>query len=436
MAILMVGGIVFLVALMVLLAVVESAVSQLSRLTLKVMAERQTHPRYALLEKIAVDRRRFLIPVHFTTQLILVVLTTQITALFIAAELTYPLASALVCTVLGVALFRQAIPYLWTQGRPERVLLRVLPFFRLPYRLACAVSFPLMSLLQRWKPPLEPVEEDDETSEEEIQAYLGVGEEEGIFERDETELIQSALEFGSTLVREIMTPRSEIVAIEEGATLSTLRDLIVSSKHSRIPVYRERIDQIVGVVNVRSLLAHLESGREQEPITPLISEILVVPENKRVADLLKEMQAGAHQIAVVVNEYGTVSGLITLEDVVEEIVGEIRDEGESHTLDLVYEGDRSYIVRGNVEVGELEDALGVEFSQCDAATVSGLVVDRLGRVPEPGEEIVFDGVTMQVLSADGRRIHTLRVKITPTAESPAEETAADSRPVGLPREFS
>ncbi len=431
MEILIFAGVTILIVLMLLLSVVESAASQVSRLTLKVMAERQPHPRYALLGKVAQDRRLFLIPVHFTSQLILVVLTTLVTALFVSFEAAYPLAYGMACMVLAVAVFRQAIPYLWTQGRAERVLLKVLPSFRLPYRLACAVSFPLLTVLQRWKPPPPEPEDDDETSEEEIQAYLGVGEEEGIFERDETELIQSALEFGSTLVREIMTPRSEIVAIEEGATLSDLRDLIVSSKHSRIPVYRERIDQIVGVVNVRSLLAHLESGREQEPITPIVCKILIVPENKRVADLLKEMQAGAHQIAVVVNEYGTVSGLVTLEDVVEEIVGEIRDEGESNTLDLVYEGDRSYIVRGSAEVGELEDALGVEFSEYDAATVSGLVVDRLGRVPEAGEQIVFDGVTMQVLSADRKRIHTLRVRITPAEERPAPDTTANPETLGL-----
>lgn len=401
-----------LFVLLVLMAAVESAVGQLSRLALRVLAEKHTGPRYRLLELVARDRRHFLLPLQYSTQLILVGLTVLV-ASQLAGAVESAAAVTLAVMILVVTFVRQAIPYFLTQGRAERVLLFILPPFRHLYRLVSLIAFPLMSLLKlvAARRDGEMTEEDDEATEEEILAYLGVGEEEGIFEREETELIQSALEFGDTLVREIMTPRNEIVATEEGTTLGELRELIVNTKHSRIPVYKERIDQMVGLVNVRSLLAHLEEGRAGEPITPIVGEIFVVPENKRVADLLKEMQLKAHQLAVAVNEYGTVSGLITVEDLLEEIVGEIRDEDEFRRVDVVYEGDRSYIVRGSVEVGELENVLGVEFSEHDAATVSGLIVDHLGSVPAPGEVIVFEGVSLQVLSTDRKRIHTLRVRL-------------------------
>jgi CBS domain containing-hemolysin-like protein len=252
--------------------------------------------------------------------------------------------------------------------------------------------------------------QEDEATEEEIQAYLDVGEEEGIFERTDTELIQSALEFGTTLVREIMTPRSDIVAIEEGSTLSQLRDLIVATKHSRVPVYRERLDQMVGIAYVRNLLTEFETGKESEPVTSIVSEIPIVPETKRVSQLLKELQARADQMAMVVNEYGLISGLVTVEDLLEEIVGEIEDEDESRRVDVAHEGDGEFVVLGGADIEDLEKALGTEFEEHEASTVSGLVVDYLGRVPVPGETLAMKDAWIEIMSSDDRRINKVRVR--------------------------
>jgi CBS domain containing-hemolysin-like protein len=252
---------------------------------------------------------------------------------------------------------------------------------------------------------------DEEASEEEIQAYLGVGEEEGIIEEDESELIQSALEFGDTLVREIMTPRTEIVAIQEDATIQELKDVMVSSKFSRIPVYRERIDHIVGVVYVRNLLGYLGDGNGDDPITPLINRLWFVPETKKVSALLKEMQSNAAHMAVLIDEYTSVSGLVTIEDVLEEIVGDIRDEDELEKIDVAYAGEGNYIVHGGAEIEELEETLGVDLGEPDVTTVSGLIVDHLGKVPAPGEMIVLGGLSVEVLSSDRKKIQTMRVKV-------------------------
>jgi CBS domain containing-hemolysin-like protein len=300
------------------------------------------------------------------------------------------------------------------QSDPERVLLRLLPVLGPLYRLLQWVSSPLTILLRAFEASQlknqlnEDVEED--ASEEEIQAYLGVGAEEGIIEEDESELIQSALEFGYTLVREIMTPRTEIIAIEETATMRELKDVMVSSKFSRIPVYRERIDHIVGVVYVRNLLSHLGDGNGANPITPLINKPWFVPETKKVSALLKEMQVNAAHMVVLIDEYTSVSGLVTIEDVLEEIVGDIRDEDELERIDLAYEGEGNYIVHGGAEIQELEETLGVDLGEPDVTTVSGLIVNHLGKVPGPGETIVLDGLSVKILSSDRKKIQTMRIR--------------------------
>jgi len=344
--------IVILTIALLLLSILESAIAEPSPLALRVLAEKATDTRCKLFEDIVRDRSAFLLPIQYCSQLILITISVLTVALYFVAGIAAPLAFSLVTLLLLASVFRQVIPRVWIQGSPERVLLRILPSFGLVYKLLSWLSLPVTAIVARFVGDSVDRENskgrEDDATEEEIQAYLGVGEEEGIFERTETRLIQSALEFGNTSVREIITPRSEIAAIEKGATLSRLREVILNSKHSRIPVYGERIDQIAGVVHVRSLLAQWDVDGEDGPIAPIVKDILVVPETKNVSQLLKELQNRAEQMAIVVNEYGTVSGLVTVEDLLEEIVGEIHDEDDLRSVDMVYDGSGSYIVRGSV----------------------------------------------------------------------------------------
>ncbi|UCF36239.1 MAG: HlyC/CorC family transporter [Acidobacteriota bacterium] len=409
-----------LLAVLTMLSVVEGAINQLSLLTLRVFAERWDEPRYQLFDEIAADRRHFLIPIQFGIQLLLVTLAVLVGWVLHESGWRWPLLLSLGCVVLIIVFFRQVIPYLITVQSPERVLLALIPRFNRFYRLLSWISFPVTFTFRTFRSNQERrtlAEADDEdATDEEIQAYLDVGEEEGIFDETGSRLIQSALEFGSTLVREIMTPRSDMVAVDESATLAEVRELIVSTKHSRVPVYKEQKDQIVGIVYVRNLLSLLEAGHENDPITPIVTEVPLVPETKNVAELLKEMQAHAEQMAIVVNEYGTVSGLVTVEDLLEEIVGEIADEDETRDSDLVYEGEGHYVVTGGLEVTELEKALDVEYGEHEASTVSGLVVNHLGEVPPPGETLLLDGTMIEVLSSDDRRIHKLRIRTVEDSE--------------------
>ncbi len=409
-------------ALILFLSLVEVSTTRLSRVSLRVLAERERERGIKLLEKAAQDRLQFLLPVQFAIQALTVAVASLATWLAVSWEIPYPIGWAFAATLLLVGTFRQLLPRWLTQANPEAFLLRLLPLLSVLYRLLSWLSFPLLWPLKASRRLLaaERGPAAEEISEEEIQAYLDVGEEDGIFEEEETELIQSALEFGSTLVREIMTPRSEIVMIGDTATVSELKELIGSSKHSRIPVYRERVEQIVGVVYVRNLLAYLDEGRGDDPITPLVKKPWFVPETKRVAELLKEMQTNSEPMAIVVNEYGSVSGLVTIEDLLEEIVGEIYDEDEPQVVSLEIEADGAVLARGGLEIEDLEDALGVDLGEPTASTISGMVVEHLGKVPTPGEKLLLGEVEIEIMESDPKKILQMRIRRRGGESAPAE----------------
>ncbi|HZI49035.1 MAG TPA: hemolysin family protein, partial [Pyrinomonadaceae bacterium] len=255
------------------------------------------------------------------------------------------------------------------------------------------------------------VEEEDGDSGD-LQALIDVGEAEGILEEEEGELIHSIIEFGDTRVSEVMTPRPDIVAVPENATVREARDVILDSKYSRLPVYREQIDNVEGMIYVRDLLQCWAEGREDECIKSLVRSVYFIPETKPVADLLEEMQKAHAQLAMVIDEYGGVCGLVTVEDILEEIVGEIEDEdilGEE--LEDIVEGpDNSYEVLGSTEIGKIERLFDMEIEDDDFTTIAGLVINESGRVPAPGEGLTIRGLEVEVLEADERRILRLRVR--------------------------
>ncbi len=404
-------GILSCLAGILLLSLIELAATELSHVSLRVLDERHRRSRIALLGKLARDRSQFLLPIQFGTQVLSGILAVLLVILAQLMALPYPLICAILLIFLALSIFRQLLPRWLAQKDPEAVLLRLLPLVAGIYRALFVLIVPLLWLLRSGRRRAEAVSAPihEETTEEEIQAFIGVGQEEGILEAPESRLVKSALEFGSTRVREIMTPRSEIVGIRDDANIAKLKELIGSSKHSRIPVYRERLDQITGVVYVRNLLAYLEADRGSEPITPLVKKVRFVPETKKVAGLLKEMQKLSEPLALVVNEYGTVSGLVTIEDLLEEIVGEIYDEDEPQVVHLLEEPGGGHVALGAMEIAELEEALGLHFDQSQATTVSGLIVERLGRVPRPGEVGRVEKMRFEIIESDGKRIERIRL---------------------------
>ncbi|MCP2619953.1 hemolysin family protein [Candidatus Aminicenantes bacterium AC-334-K16] len=304
--------------------------------------------------------------------------------------------------------FFELIPRLLNAWNRKTIFSFFLAAYRIPYFLTKPILF-ISKIKESDKESLE----DKEPSEEEIQAFIVEAQEEGIIQTEEGPLLKSVVEFGDTIVREIMTPRVDMVCIPKKATIRQLRDLVIQKKHSRIPVYEGRIDNITGIINAKDLLKYLDDNHLDNPIEPLIRPPYFIPEAMKVAELLKEFQKRKQKLAIVVDEHGGVSGLVTMEDLMEEIVGEIQDEYDEELVPILQQGINEFIVRGDVEVDQLEDLFDLELAEDDYVTVGGLITHHLGRLPEKGEKITIKNLTIEILDADQKRIKKLRIKKEP-----------------------
>jgi putative hemolysin len=424
---LIVTGLVLLT--LVFLSTIESAYEALSEVSLRVMAsERATSSRAIFFRELLEHRRRFELILIMGTQLSIAAIAILVDDLLVATGIRGALAATLAAVFVVIVLFRQLVPRLIAQNNPEEVFWMLLPVFRLFYVALSIVVTPISTVLHRMRKPepeQEQSEDENDETKDEIQAFIDVGEEEGIIEESEGELIQSIIEFSDTLVGEIMQPRPQIVAIEASATVADARALIIESKYSRIPVYREQIDNIEGIVYVRDLLAFCEEGKTTTPVTECMRPVYFVPESKSVRALLEEMQKAKVQIAMVVDEYGGLAGLVTIEDIIEEILGEIEDEDEGASdQDVVREADGSYLVDGSAEIRKVELLFDREVETDDFTTVAGLIISELGHVPAVGEKLEFKGLQFEVVEADNKRVNRVRLRnIDRPASGQAESTA-------------
>jgi len=252
--------------------------------------------------------------------------------------------------------------------------------------------------------------EEEPSAAENIEALITAGTEEGLIHEEDRKLIQSVVEFGDKVVREVMTPRPNIVAIPAEATLEELRQLVITEQYSRIPAYDQTIDQIAGFVHVRDMFEVEEDQRETRKVRELLRPILFVPESKPVNDLMRQMQQENTHMVIVVDEYGATAGLATMEDLLEVIIGEIRDEHEPDS-DITEDGRGGYIVSGNFDLARINDLLDTFHREEDleSTTVGGLVTEWLGRVPKAGEIVERDGVRIEVIASDELRVEQVRI---------------------------
>ena len=241
-------------------------------------------------------------------------------------------------------------------------------------------------------------------SEEEIRAMAEAGHEEGAIEEEEKELIHSIFEFGDTVVREVMTPQPDVVAIDASRSLEEVMDMVIRHGYSRIPVYRDSMNEAVGIVYAKDVLRETRSGRNGRTLEQLARPAHFVPESKKVSDLLKDMQREKFHVAVVVDEYGSVAGLVTLEDLLEEIVGEIADEYDREEPQVEPAGDGRFRVNARLPVDELNEILEVELPDEEWDTVGGLMMAVLGHLPQQGERVDFEGLRFTADRVQGRRI--------------------------------
>ena len=279
--------------------------------------------------------------------------------------------------------------------------------------LSSPLTFVSRRLQEREDEDKEETDEPREATEDAIETFLDEAQEEGIIEKEEESLLRGVVEFGSTLVREIMTPRVKMVCIRKDATIERLRELIRKEQYSRIPVYKDRIDNIEGIVIAKDLLEYADSAQKNLPIEGLIRPVIFIPESMEVSALLKEFKRVQVKLAIVVDEHGGVSGLVTMEDLVEEIVGEILDEYDLEEPRIIENGPQDFTVSGEVEVEELEDRFDRDLAEDDFLTAGGLVTHQLGRLPRKGETVFHKGLGFEVLDVDPKRVKKLRVREHP-----------------------
>ena len=312
--------------------------------------------------------------------------------------------------------FTYALPQLLYRRTEARWLVPLVPVLK----ALALIARPCDALLNFFQRLIDLTDEQSQKEEpptpaENIDALITAGTEEGLIEEDDRKLIQSVVEFGDKVVREVMTPRPNIVAVAANATLEELRQLVITEQYSRIPVFEQNIDQIIGFVHVRDMFEIEEGERSKRAIRELVRKMPPVPETKPVDDLMRQMQAENTHMVWVVDEYGNTAGIATLEDLLEEIIGEIRDEHEP-TSDVKEDGNGGFIVSGNFDlgrVGELLDTFHRE-EEIESTTIGGLLSEWLGRVPKTGETVERDGIRADVLAADELRVEQVRISKSET----------------------
>ena len=258
-------------------------------------------------------------------------------------------------------------------------------------------------------------------SEGDIRSMAEVGSEEGSIDEGEKQLIHSIFEFGDTIVREVMVPRPDIIAIEHDRKLRDVQALVLEHGISRIPVFREDMDDVVGIVFAKDVLKALHQEMHDMPLADVVRDARFVPESKRVAELLREMQKEKFHLALVTDEHGSVSGLVSLEDLLEELVGDISDEYDKEEPELVPLGDGVFRVSGKASIDDVNEVLAVELPDEEWDTVGGLVLDLFGRIPKGGEQVEFQGLGFRAEEVIGRRVATVVISRLPNGKRDIEE---------------
>jgi magnesium and cobalt exporter, CNNM family len=315
--------------------------------------------------------------------------------------------------------------------RPERLAL----WLARPLAVVTAVTTPLVHVtmgLGRALAGLFGAKTQADLSivtEEEIKTLVDAAEEEGVIEEDEKEMISGIFELGDTLTRQVMVPRMDVMALDATTPMLEALDRIMQAGHSRIPVYEETIDNVIGVLYAKDLLPYLRDGRTDVPLKSVLRPAYFVPETKRASDLLPDLQQRRVHAAIVVDEYGGMAGLVTIEDVLEEIVGEIHDEYDVEELFVEPAGEGEYVMDARVDLDDLNQLMGATLPAEESDTLGGFIYAELGRVPTVGDRVRFEDLLFTVESVAGRRIQKVRVRRQPPASAQQPATEEDQPPV-------
>jgi CBS domain containing-hemolysin-like protein len=400
-------------------AATETAITRMNRVRVMRLSEERQRGAKALT-RIVED------PAPYLNVVLLLTLVCTITGTTLAASLAvrhFHRAGEVISTVamtLVLFVFAEVTPKTLAIQRTDGVALRVAPILVWIARLFSPIAALLLKIANVIMPgkglPAGPY-----VTEQDLRAYAEVASDEDQIEEEEKDLIHSIFEFGDTIVREVMVPRPDIVAIEDDKTLRDVQALVLEHGYSRIPVYHEDLDDIVGVVFAKDVLKAIHQDNMDMPLTEICRPAHFVPESKKVADLLREMQKEKYHQAFVTDEYGSVTGIVSLEDLLEELVGEITDEydREEPSTEQVSEG--VFRVTGKTPIDDVNDLLDAELPDEEWDTVGGLVLDLFGKIPSAGEETTFQGLQFKAEEVRGRRVFSVLItRVAPQASPDGE----------------
>jgi CBS domain containing-hemolysin-like protein len=400
----------FLIGLFMLVSYVDRVYQEIGKFLARDFQDNVETFEQLVEPRLGVSRERASLSMAILTQLLMAAIA-MIVGFTVFRERewgVYEVFEATLSLVLIIIVFNRLLPFVFfsrTSGRWLRhfaLPLRFLIYLILPITLVLGFCQSVAALTR------EHADQPPETPAEAVDALIEAGQEEGILQEGDRDLIQSVVEFSGKIVRDAMKPRPEMVAVPVNATVEQVVELLKTKPFSRIPVYEGSIHNIKGVLYTQDILQVPDSEAHMRAVdTVMRRDVYFVPESKLVSDLLREMQRSNIRMAIVVDEYGGVAGLVTIEDLVEEIVGEIGDEHEKP--DVVRENERSFVVTGNMDVDRLDELFGIRPEGHESATIAGLVSELAGRIPKRGEVIEEEGLKFEVLDSTDRKIERVRI---------------------------
>tara|TARA_Y100000590_G_scaffold132214_3_gene151052 strand:+ start:150 stop:1424 length:1275 start_codon:yes stop_codon:yes gene_type:complete len=393
----------------------EAAFLSIQKTKLSHIPDSKSDDKVPLSTILLQQRGRLLATVLLGNNLANVAFVALVTTQVITWLPDYPSQAAVISTVLSTALllvFGEVLPKTFAVRHSEKLVV----VFAKPIRFFELLFYPFVRILQLLADNQilgnKTVEKETLVTEAEIRNLIDIGEAEGSVDPDEAELLESVFRFGDKHVREVMTPRADIIFVERGVSLETFLSLYEKDMHSRYPVYKGNTDNVVGLLSLKDMIKAFSAKTVSldDSVTDVIRDGYFVPETKRIAELFEELRNSGHQMAIVVDEFGGVSGLVTMKQLLEEIVGPVGEEGvgpEDEYSDL---GENTFQIDGNMGLEELEDELDIHFPDGDYETIAGFVLYYLGHLPLQGEQFQYEGIKIEIISMDGMKIDKLKVQ--------------------------
>ncbi|MFZ2359565.1 MAG: hemolysin family protein [Anaerolineae bacterium] len=397
--------------LIALAAAAEVSLGAISRANVRRLLD-EGISRAQALQTLLDDPPRFLLALMVLEILAFVLAASAAGWLAASAGLQWNFGIALALLVVGLAaLVVQVVARSLATRSTERTALRLSAFMRGTALLLTPVTAPLLALagiiLGRAEQDASP--DNVLLSEEGLRYLINAAEEPGLIEEDEKKMIASIFELGEMVAREVMVPRIDVAAVDEKTTLRQALDVIIQAGHSRIPVYHDNIDNVQGVLYAKDLLLPFRDSHDDTPISDLMRPAYFVPESKRVDDLLQELQQRRVHMAIVVDEYGGTAGVVTIEDLLEEIVGDIQDEYDSETPLAQQLGEREYVFDAQIRLDDVSEILDVTLPAEESDTLGGFIYSQLGTMPVVGSRVHYEHLMLEVQTVQGRRILQVRV---------------------------